>query len=131
MSSVVHHIELWTMSLEETAPSFDWLLTELGWVPDHDPAWAVGRIWRHPSGVYLVLEQSPDVSGAHERTRAGLNHLALLVSDRGRLDDLRGQADQHGWREMFSEHYPHAGGPDHTALFIENNEGLEIELVVC
>ncbi|MDY3678741.1 MAG: glyoxalase [Actinomyces urogenitalis] len=131
MSIVVHHIELWTMSLEETAPSFDWLLTELGWLPDHDPAWPVGRIWRHPRGVYLVLEQSPDVSGAHDRTRAGLNHLALGARDREQLDNLRGQADQHGWREMFSERYPHAGGPDNTALYIENNEGFEIEVVVC
>ncbi|MGO4958435.1 VOC family protein [Luteococcus sp. Sow4_B9] len=129
MRNVVHHIELWTTNVEQTASSFDWLLTSLDWSPDHDPAWTAGRIWHHPSGVYLVLEQSPDVSGSQERTRAGLNHLALRVDDREHLDRLRAEVDQHGWREMFTERYPHAGGPNHSALFIENAEGFEVELV--
>lgn len=129
MKNAVHHIELWTTNMEQAAPSFDWLLTSLGWSANHDPAWTVGRTWRHPSGVYLVLEQSPDVSGPHERTRAGLNHLALRATDRAQLDHLRAEAAHYGWRELFAEHYPHAGGPHHTALFLVNEEGFEIELV--
>ena len=49
--------------------------------------------------------------------RAGLNHLALVVDDRAALDRIRDDA------------WAHAGGPDHVALFIENDEGFEIELV--
>lgn len=130
MTNVVHHIELWTSDVEAAAPAFDWLLNAIGWTAEHDPAWPAGRTWRHPSGVYVVLEQSPDVTGTHERTRAGLNHLALRVGDREQLDVLREQCGQHGWTELFADRYPHAGGPQHTALFIENREGFELELVV-
>ena len=130
MSNPVHHIELWTSDIDSATPSFDWLLTSIGWAPDHDPDWPGGRTWRHHSGVYLVLEQSPDVSGVHERTRAGLNHLALRIDDRSRLDQLRGEAGRRGWTELFADRYPHAGGPQHTALFLENAEGFELELVV-
>lgn len=129
MTNVVHHIELWTSDIESATPSFDWLLKSIGWTARHDPAWPAGRTWQHPSGVYIVLEQSPDVTGIHERTRAGLNHLALRAGDREQLDVLRKKCGGHGWTELFSDRYPHAGGPQHTALFIENHEGFELELV--
>ena len=31
---------------------------------------------------------------------------------------------------MFADKYPHAGGPEHTALFLENSEGFEVEIVI-
>ncbi|GAA1390158.1 VOC family protein [Luteococcus peritonei] len=130
MANPVHHIELWTSDVEASSPSFGWLLTNLGWVANHDPAWPAGRTWHHPSGAYVVLEQSPDVSGPHGRTRAGLNHLALRIDDRGLLDRLRLEAADHGWAELFADRYPHDGGPAHTALFLENDEGFELEIVV-
>ncbi|WP_462418826.1 VOC family protein [Kytococcus sp. Marseille-QA3725] len=130
MVNPVRHIELWTADLGATAPSFDWLLGSLGWSAGVDPAWPAGRTWHHPSGVYVVLEQSPDVSGVHERTRAGLNHLALRVADRSVLDRLRRDCTDHGWRELFAERYPNAGGDQHVALYLENGEGFEVELVV-
>ncbi|WP_152353749.1 VOC family protein [Brachybacterium subflavum] len=149
----LHHVELWTHDLAGAVPSFDWLLGELGWSGESDPQWPTGRIWRHASGVYLVLEQSPAVVGdGHDRLRPGLNHLALRLppdDDAGMrsptatgtgalrdaaaapapLDRLREQAPDHGWAELFSESYPHAGGPEHTALFLENGQGFEIEIV--
>ncbi|GAB49760.1 hypothetical protein MOPEL_134_00440 [Mobilicoccus pelagius NBRC 104925] len=125
----MHHIELWTSDLAASRPAFDRVLSALGWRAEQDPDWAVGEIWHHPSGAYIVLEQSPDVTGPHERTRAGLNHLALRVESRAALDVLRAQACANGWSELFADRYPHAGGPDHTALFIENSEGFELELV--
>lgn len=63
--------------------------------------------------------------------RAGLNHLALCVRDRPLLDRLRAQALAQGWRELFAERYPHAGGEQHVALYLENTEGFEVELVVA
>lgn len=125
----VHHVELWTHDLDIT-PAFDWLLGELGWEARHPADWPEGRTWHHPSGVYVVLERSPDVSGdAHVRTLPGLNHLALTVSDRARLDAIRADAAGAGWTELFADAYPHAGGPQHTALFLENAQGFEIEVV--
>jgi hypothetical protein len=31
---------------------------------------------------------------------------------------------------MFADRYPHAGGEQHTALYLENSEGFEVEVVV-
>lgn len=129
MPNVIHHIELWTIDLARTAPSFDWLLGALDWQAEVDPSWPQGRTWRHPSGAYIVLEQSPAVTGPQQRTHAGMNHLALRATDRMQLEALRAECSANGWHELFADRYPHAGGPEHTALFIENDEGFELELV--
>lgn len=127
--NVIHHIELWTSDVAAAAPSFEWLLTSLGLRADHDPDWPQGRVWRHESGAYVVLEQSPALTGEHDRRRAGLNHLALRVGSRAQLDELRRVCGDHGWSELFADRYPHAGGQQHEALYVENEEGFEVELV--
>ncbi|MFX4272470.1 VOC family protein [Propionibacteriaceae bacterium Y1685] len=129
MSTAVHHVELWTHALAAVEASWDWLFDALGWIKAED-GWSTGRVWHHPSGTYVVLEQSADVSADHhDRLAPGLNHLALTISSRALLDQVRDQGADHGWTELFGSAYPHAGGPDHTALFMINTQGFEIELV--
>lgn len=125
----VHHIELWTDDLAAGEVSWDWLLGALGWTAGD--RWTGGVSWGHAAGPYLVLEQSPAMrSGGHDRMRAGLNHLAVTCSSVGQLDALRADAASNGWSELFAESYPHAGGTNHTALFLENVQGFEVEIVV-
>lgn len=107
-------------------------MTTLGWAAERLEGWERGRIWRSADGGYLVLEQSPDVLGTRsERRSPGMNHLALRVTDRAVLDAIRSAAPEHGWRELFAERYPHAGGQDHTAWYGEDAEGIEVELVLA
>lgn len=122
-----HHVELWTESLAVALPSWAWLTQQLGWTPYQE--WPGGISWKAPDGSYLVLEESPDTTGPHNRTHAGLNHLAFTVPSAALLDTLRSEATNHGWSELFTDRYPHAGGPDHYALYLENKQGFEIELV--
>lgn len=129
-ASALHHLELWTHDLTIDEPSFRWLLTTLGWNAERVEGWPEGRIWRHPSGTYIVLEQSAAVRNArHDRRAPGINHFALTISDRSALDRLRAHAGGHGWRELFRDRYPHAGGEGHTAWYAENPGGFEVEVV--
>jgi RimJ/RimL family protein N-acetyltransferase/catechol 2,3-dioxygenase-like lactoylglutathione lyase family enzyme len=123
----VHHVELWVADLRSAERTLGWLLTELGW---HEyQRWPRGVSWRH-GGSYVVVEDSPDRQGdRHERTRPGLNHLALHVADRKELDRVTAAALEHGWRLMFADRHPYAGGPEHLAAYLENEDGFEIELV--
>lgn len=129
MPAAVHHIELWTADLLEVEDAWRWLLTSIGWRAG-DP-WEGGRTWRHQDGTYIVLEQSVDVSGVpHDRMRPGLNHLALNCGSESELRSLRAGAAARGGRELFADRYPSAGGSGHTALFLENQQGFEVEIVL-
>ncbi|MFG1645789.1 GNAT family N-acetyltransferase [Amycolatopsis sp. NPDC049252] len=122
-----HHIELWVPDLAAAERSWGWLLGELGW--REFQRWPDGVSWRL-GATYLVVEASPAMSApAHERTRPGLNHLALHVDTRAHVDDLAARAEAHGWRPLFADKYPHAGGDAHYAAYLENDAGFEVELV--
>jgi RimJ/RimL family protein N-acetyltransferase/catechol 2,3-dioxygenase-like lactoylglutathione lyase family enzyme len=123
----LHHIELWVPDVPRAEASLGWLLTELGW--REYQRWRDGVSWRLGSG-YLVVERSPALTaGEHDRRRPGLNHLALHVESAGRVDELAEAATKHGWRPLFTDKYPHAGGPGHYAAYLENDDGFEVELV--
>jgi len=122
----VHHIEIWVTSLERATASWGWLLETLGYVEFQ--AWPNGRSWKL-ADTYIVIEESPDGIGDHERMRAGLNHLAFIGGQRSDVDSITTAATQHGWSLLFGDLHPHAGGPDHYASYMENVDGFEVELV--
>jgi catechol 2,3-dioxygenase-like lactoylglutathione lyase family enzyme len=123
----IHHVELWVPNLDSAIVSWGWLLTALGYRMFQD--WPGGRSWL--SGhAYIVVEQSPArTASRHDRCRPGLNHLAFHVPSRQQVDELTGEALLHGWRLMFSDTHPYAGGPQHYAAYLENVDGFEVELV--
>ena len=123
----IHHVELWVPNLDRAIASWGWLLTALGYRMFQD--WPGGRSWQ--SGhAYVVVEQSPArTASRHDRCRPGLNHLAFHVPSRQQVDELTAEALLHGWRLMFSDLHPYAGGPQHYAAYLENADGFEVELV--
>jgi catechol 2,3-dioxygenase-like lactoylglutathione lyase family enzyme len=123
----IHHVELWVTDLRSAEASWGWLLTALGY--QRHKTWDAGRSWRLGE-AYIVVEKGPDVlPGVHERRRPGLNHLAFHAGAEREVEDLAREALEHGWTLMFADRHPHAGGPDHYAAYLENDDGFEVELV--
>lgn len=126
MARAIHHWDLWVSDPATAADEWGWLLGECDWAVD-----LPGQSWQHPDGTYLFLERSAEqVDEPHDRMRPGVNHLALTVEERAILDRIRAESSAHGWHELFADRYPHAGGEQHTALYLESTEGFEVEVVV-
>lgn len=124
---MLHHVEIWVPNLDRAVVSWGWLLSALGYEPFQD--WPGGKSWRC-GPTYIVLEQSPARTATrHDRHRPGLNHLAFHVDSRAMTDELSVDAGQHGWRMLFADQYPYAGGTGHYAAYLENIDGFEVELV--
>jgi catechol 2,3-dioxygenase-like lactoylglutathione lyase family enzyme len=123
----LHHLEIWVPDLSRAEHTWGWLLTALGY--ELYQQWAEGTSWR--SGhMYIVLEQSPARSAfRHDRYRPGLNHVAFHVTDRATVDRMVGEALLHGWRLLFADRHPYAGGAHHYAAYLEDRDGYEVELV--
>lgn len=123
----LHHVEVWVPDLEGARRRWGWLLGQLG----HE----VFQEWEHGTSyrlgaTYLVLEQSPDLAmGRHERRRPGLNHLAFWAGSRDDVEALARAGGDHGWHLLFADRHPFAGGPDHCAAYLEDDDGYEVELV--
>jgi catechol 2,3-dioxygenase-like lactoylglutathione lyase family enzyme len=123
-----HHVELWVADLALVEPSWDWLLGELGW--ERYQNWTEGRSWRIGE-AYLCVEQSSAIRPGlpYDRTRPGLNHVALHAPDRATVDRLHADGPGRGWDRLFAEVYPHAGGPEHYAAYLVDAAGFEAEIV--
>jgi catechol 2,3-dioxygenase-like lactoylglutathione lyase family enzyme len=123
----LHHVELWVPDLSRAVSSIGWLLEELGYRTHQD--WERGRSWLL-GDTYIVAEQSPALaSSVHDRLRPGLNHLAFHAGSTDEVDRLVAKCADHGWTLLFTDLHPHAGGPDHYAGFLLNEDGFEVELV--
>ncbi|WP_199442639.1 GNAT family N-acetyltransferase [Umezawaea beigongshangensis] len=122
----LHHVELWVPDLPRAEASIGWLLRALGWT-EHQ-RWSRGASWKL-GRTYVVVEDSADRRGGHDRTAAGLNHLALHAGSPGDVEALVAESAAHGWRLMFADRHPHAGGPEQYAAYLENADGFEVELV--
>lgn len=123
----LHHVELWVSDLDGARVEWGWLLERLGWHAGE--SWRDGSSWS-ADGVYVTITVSPNLRGAvHDRRMPGLNHLALRGGRRGEVDAVMAEAPAHGWRLLYHERYPHAGGAEHYAGWLENSAGFKVEVV--
>ncbi len=122
----LHHVEVWVTDLAVAQGEWGWLLTEMGY--RRADTWPTGQSWEL-AATYVVVESGPDVTGEHDRVRAGVNHLAFHAGTRTDVDRLAAAAPEHGWTLMFADRHPYAGGQDSYAAYLENGAGFEVELV--
>ncbi|NJI60771.1 glyoxalase [Microbacterium oxydans] len=123
----LHHVELWVADLDAVRTEWRWILDRLGFTLDSE--WSDGESWA-AGGTYLTFTTSPNLSdAAHDRRRAGLNHLAFHGGDSAAVDALMAEAPMHGWLPLYAERYPHAGGEQHYAGWLENAAGFKVEVV--
>lgn len=126
MRGLLHHVELWVTDLPAAERTLGWLLGQLGYRKTDE--WPSGQSWTL-GATYVVIEAGPDVDGTHERTRAGLNHLAFHAGSPADVDELTSAALRRGWSLMFEDQHPYAGGQGHYAAYLEDESGFEVELV--
>lgn len=126
---LLHHVEVWVPDLAAATSRWGWLLTQLGYEPLQ--SWEAGLSYRL-GPTYVVLEQSPAMTDhTHERRRPGVNHLAFHAGSRGQLDELVSGCAERGWHLMFADRHPFAGGPQHYAAYLQDDDGYEVELVAA
>jgi catechol 2,3-dioxygenase-like lactoylglutathione lyase family enzyme len=123
----LHHVEIWVPDLQRAIDSLGWLLEAMGY--QLFQSFKTGRSWLL-APTYIVLEQSPAMSAEqHDRLRPGLNHLAFLAGQPADVEALVHEAGHRGWRLLYPDRHPYAGGEDNYAAYLENDDGFEVELI--
>lgn len=125
MRGTLNHVEIQVRDLAPAIGEWGWLLEALGWVPYQ--CWDEGRSWK--SGDTYIVVASTRLTGSHDRRRPGLSHFAFHAGSRGDVDQLWQKGPSHGWRHLYEDRHPFAGGEDWHVAYMENSERFKIELV--
>lgn len=126
---MLHHIELYVKDISITRQFYSVFLEKLGYHLYQE--WDDGFSYRFADGTYMVFVQVPEkyVSLGYHRQRIGLNHLAFRVESTHEVDSIRQWLIERGVTLLYDERYPHAGGPQHYAVFFEDPDRVKIEVV--
>lgn len=122
---MLHHVEIYVSDLDRCVTFWRPLLERLGWAAYQ--SWPAGRSWRLDA-TYLVFVQVADDhrEPAYHRQRVGLNHLALHA---GTPEQVEAVVRDLGVPLLYPDRHPYAGGPDHYAAYVEDPDGIKVELV--
>jgi catechol 2,3-dioxygenase-like lactoylglutathione lyase family enzyme len=125
---VLHHVEIYVADLDRSTGFWRPLLERLGWTAYQ--SWPGGRSWRL-GPTYLVFVQV--IEGhrkpAYDRRRVGLNHIALHAGTPAEVTAIADELVATGVRLLYPDRHPFAGGPDHFAAYLEDPDGIKVELV--
>lgn len=127
-AGALHHVELYVSDLPASIAFWGWLLGQLGYREYQQ--WEEGISWE--SGhTYLVLVQTRDEhqQPPYHRCRTGLNHLAFHAGTRADVDRLTHELQQRGYRLLYEDRHPHAGGGTSYTAFFEDPDRIKVELV--
>lgn len=127
-TGALHHVELYVSSLEASRRFWEPLLRALA----HEPyqSWAEGFSFRL-GATYLVFVQAaaPHLQAGYHRRRVGLNHVAFHAASPEQVAELTRWVRASGYRLLYEDRHPLAGGPRHHALYCEDPDGIKVEIV--
>lgn len=128
MRGMLHHIELNVSNLEKSTAFWGELLEELGYEPFQ--SWESGRSFKL-GDTYLVFVQTEEkfLESSYHRKEVGLNHLAFYADSREHVDEITNQLKEKDVSILYSDRHPHAGGPNHYAVFFEDPDRIKVEIV--
>ncbi|HEL1593670.1 TPA: VOC family protein [Streptococcus suis] len=154
---MLHHVEIYVSDLETSRAFYDFLLTKLGyslyqeWEGGFSMALYDSKSLATKESLeplmqfeqsensspmsrpeqYLVFVQTPEdfLEVGYHRCRTGLNHLAFHAGTPDDVDQWRKEFLTRRVKLLYDDRYPHAGGPDYYALYLEDPDGIKIELV--
>jgi catechol 2,3-dioxygenase-like lactoylglutathione lyase family enzyme len=92
--------------------------------------WDEGCSFRR-GDTYLALVEAPTGARPLDRRDVGVNHVAFHAGTAAEVDRLTAELRSRGGRILYADRHPHAGGPQHYALFCEDPDGLKVELVAA
>ncbi|KRM97088.1 Glyoxalase bleomycin resistance protein dioxygenase [Liquorilactobacillus aquaticus DSM 21051] len=130
-NGIIHHIELYVSDLYTSRRFWEVLLIDhLGYKKYQQ--WERGISYSKGNSPYIVFVQAAKekLLPAYNRTRVGLNHLAFSISDKKKLAQIRSELNSLGYKELYPEKYPHAGGKKHYALYFEDPDRIKVEVVL-
>ncbi|WOC53467.1 VOC family protein [Oenococcus oeni] len=128
---IISHIEIYVSDLKASKRFWSWLLfSQLGYKVYQQWDKGISFILNETYLVFVQADQDKLLFN-YNRTHIGLNHLAFYASSKQMVDDIRTAIQNKNYKELYSDRYPFAGGPDHYALYFEDPDRIKVEIVAA
>ncbi len=125
----LHHVEIYVSDLKKSTSFWSWLLCDkLGY---HEfQRWESGVSFKS-GDTYLVFVQTEErfLEPSYHRCRVGLNHLASHGRSKEHVEEIANELKVLGFKLLYSEKHPHAGGSGSYAVFFEDPDRIKVEVV--
>ena len=129
MSSRLHHVALSVADLTKSTEFYDAVLGPLGYRRTH--TFESICVWGGQEPEVLLYPIEDLDTSPHRKGRAGLQHLAVEVTDRQTVEDVHNAVVTGGWTVVFPpREYPDYA-PGYYAVFVEDPDGSRWEFVHC
>ena len=130
LRGVVHHIDLTVRDLAVSAPFYEALLGFLGYTRvKHEAALHVWDLVREGALLGGIALRAAHSARPHDRTSAGLHHLAFRAADRADVDRAHELMKEKGAVILDAPSaYPQYGA-GYYAVFVADPDGLKLEVV--
>jgi len=123
---MLHHVEINVSDLGRSRDFWEWFLTRLGYELYQD--WEKGFSFKQgKTYVVFVQTEARFLDTPYHRKATGLNHLAFHAASPDEVDEMARLLKQKGVRLLYEDRYPHAGGPEHYAVFFEDPDRIKVE----
>jgi catechol 2,3-dioxygenase-like lactoylglutathione lyase family enzyme len=127
-AGTLHHVELYVSSLEASKRFWGGFLGQLGY--EVSQQWAQGVSYLlGDTYIVLVQTEAPYLEPAYHRKRVGLNHLSFHAESREQVDAMTTWVRENGYRVLYDNKHPYAGGEGYYALFCEDPDRVKVEIV--
>ena len=124
----LHHVEIYVAVLEESLLFWRPFLSKLGYNEFQKWEHGVSYILADTYIVFVQAEKDHIEPGYH-RKHVGLNHVAFHAASKEQVDDMTAWVRALGFRVLYEDRHPYAGGPGCYALFCEDPNRIKVELV--
>lgn len=124
----LHHVELYVASLDESCRFWEPFLGMLGY--EEFQKWNGGISYKLDETYIVLVQAEPEyLTPPYHRKRVGLNHLAFHARSARHVDEVTAWVEGAGYRVLYRDRHPHAGGPGTYALYCEDPNRIKVDLV--
>lgn len=125
---MLHHIEIYVSDLDRSIEFWTPFMEKLGYEADR---WSGGMNYVIDGQAYLCFLPAPKehLGAGYHRKRVGLNHLAFKGQSRAHVDEMAAWVKAAGYRLLYEDQYPYAGGPGYYAMYCEDPDRIKVEVV--
>lgn len=124
----LHHVEVYVASLHQSLRFWQPFLTALGYAGFQ--TWEQGASFKLGETYLVFVQAEPEhLAAGFHRKRVGLNHLAFHAASKEQVDQVTLWVRNAGFKVLYEDRHPHAGGADCYALYCEDPDRIKVELV--